>query len=76
MSHEQTVSGQERPERTIPALRSTANTARLLDCSVRTIYRLVERGELSPVRLGRDLRFELGEIERYLERHREAVASP
>ena len=61
---------------TEPQLRTTASTARLLDCSVRTVYRLVDRGELSPVRLGRVLRFEVSEIERYLDRHREAVASP
>jgi excisionase family DNA binding protein len=57
---------------TDPQLRSTAKTARMLDCSVRTLYRLVERGELSPIRVGRDLRFELDEIRRYLDRHRES----
>ena len=56
-------------------MRSTAGTARLLDCSTRTVYRLVDRGELRPVRLGRVFRFELDEIERYLERNREPVAS-
>jgi excisionase family DNA binding protein len=43
----------------------------MLDCSVRTLYRLVERGELTPIRVGRDLRFELDEIRAYLDRHRE-----
>jgi excisionase family DNA binding protein len=60
-------------ERTTPKVLSTANTARLLDCSTRTLYRLIERGELTPVRLGRVLRFELDEIRRYLDEHREAV---
>jgi excisionase family DNA binding protein len=73
MRHAETVSVRGRP---VPELRSTANTARLLDCSVRTVYRLVKRGELRPVRLGRDLRFELGEIESYLDRNREVVGSP
>ena len=68
MSHDTSVSV---IQRTAPELRSTANTARLLDCSVRTVYRLIDRGELVPVRLGRVLRFELEEIERYLDRHRE-----
>lgn len=54
-----------------PQLRSTAKTARILDCSVRTLYRLVERGELTPIRVGRDLRFEMDEIRRYLDCHRE-----
>jgi len=71
VSHSQTVSVHER---TAPNLRSTAHTARLLDCSVRTVYRLVARGELTPVRLGRDLRFEVAEIERYVERNREPVS--
>jgi excisionase family DNA binding protein len=52
-------------------LRSTAETARLLNCSTRTVYRLVDRRELRPVRLGRVLRFEPVEIERYVERNRE-----
>jgi excisionase family DNA binding protein len=54
-----------------PQLRSTAKTARMLDCSVRTLYRLVERGELMPIRVGRDLRFEVEDVRRYLDRHRE-----
>ena len=58
-------------ERTAPELKSTSKTARMLECSVRTVYRLVERGELSPVRLGRVLRFEVDEIRRYLEQNRE-----
>lgn len=45
----------------------------MLDCSVRTVYRLVERGELAPVRLGRVLRFEVDEIRRYLDLNRETV---
>ncbi len=54
-----------------PELRSTARTAALLDCSIRTVYRLVDRGELRPVRLGKVLRFELDEIKQYVERSRE-----
>ena len=60
----------------MPELRSTAKTAAMLDCSIRTVYRLVDRGELRPVRLGRVLRFEIDEIERYLLRNREPVALP
>jgi excisionase family DNA binding protein len=70
MSHRESVSV---VERTTPELRSTARTARLLDCSVRTVYRLVERGELAPVRVGRVLRFEVEEIRRYLDQNREAL---
>jgi excisionase family DNA binding protein len=59
-------------QRTDPSLSSTVRTARMLDCSVRTVYRLVERGELAPVRVGRVLRFEVDEIRRYLDQNREA----
>jgi excisionase family DNA binding protein len=69
MSHGEAVSV---ADRTAPELRSTSKTAALLDCSVRTVYRLVERGELAPVRLGRVLRFEVDEIRRYLDQNREA----
>jgi excisionase family DNA binding protein len=73
VSHSPAVSTLDRPP---PELRSTAKTAALLDCSIRTVYRLVDRGELRPVRLGRVLRFELDEIERYLSRHRDPGAVP
>jgi excisionase family DNA binding protein len=72
MGHNEAVSVVSRSE---PDLRSTAKTAALLDCSTRTIYRLVERGELAPVRLGRVLRFEIDEIRRYLKQNREAADS-
>jgi excisionase family DNA binding protein len=48
----------------------------MLDCSTRTIYRLVIAGELSPVRVGRVLRFDVNEVREYLERHREAAPPP
>ena len=70
MSHDESVSV---AARTAPELRTTAKTAALLDCSVRTVYRLVDRGELRPVRLGRVLRFEVDEIRDYLERSRAAA---
>jgi excisionase family DNA binding protein len=56
--------------RQLPELRSTASTAQMLGCSTKTIRRLIERGELTPVRLGRHLRFEVTEVERYIERNR------
>jgi excisionase family DNA binding protein len=60
-------------ERTDEPLRSTTKTAKLLDCSVRTVYRLVERGDLAPIRVGRVLRFEVSEIQRFLDQHRQPV---
>jgi excisionase family DNA binding protein len=70
MSHDKAVSVVERTDN---ALKSSAKTAELLDCSVRTIYRLVERGDLAAVRLGRVLRFEVSEIRRYVDENREAT---
>jgi excisionase family DNA binding protein len=70
MGHNESVSVAERTE---PDLRSTIKTARMLDCSVRTVYRLVERGELAPIRVGRVLRFDLAEIRRYLTENREGA---
>jgi excisionase family DNA binding protein len=69
--HTEAVSVADRTDQTEPQLRSTAKTARMLDCSVRTLYRLVDRGELLPIRVGRDLRFEVEDVRRYLDRHRE-----
>lgn len=71
MRHEETVSGSER---TLTELKSTAGTARLLDCSIRTIYRLIDRGELQPVRVGRILRFEVDEIDAYVQRNRQQAS--
>jgi excisionase family DNA binding protein len=68
MSHDQAVSVIERTAD--PALKSTTKTAQLLDCSVRTVYRLVERGDLAPIRVGRVLRFEVSEIRRYVDENR------
>jgi len=70
VSHRESVTVAPEAPRSLE-LRSTAKTARLLDCSVRTVYRLVERGELAPVHVGRVLRFEVDEIRRYLHENRE-----
>jgi excisionase family DNA binding protein len=47
--------------------------ARYLRCSRRTIERLIERGELSTVRVASRRRIRLDELHRYLERDREPV---
>jgi excisionase family DNA binding protein len=48
----------------------------VLAVSKQTVYRLVHRGELKPTRVGERLRFVPEDVRDYLERHREAVASP
>jgi excisionase family DNA binding protein len=57
-------------------LLTVAAVCRLLAVSKQTVYRLVRAGELKPTRVGDRLRFEPDDVRDYLERHREAVASP
>jgi excisionase family DNA binding protein len=47
--------------------------ARLLGISRGSVYGLVRRGELTPIRVGERARFEPWNVRGYLERHREAV---
>jgi excisionase family DNA binding protein len=47
--------------------------ARLLGVSRGSVYGLVRRGELTPIRVGERARFEPSNIRGYLERHREVV---
>lgn len=49
---------------------SKRDAARLLDLSVRTIERLVERGELAQIGTGRLARFALDDLRAYQERNR------
>jgi excisionase family DNA binding protein len=48
--------------------------AKMLGCSIRTVYRLIERGELHPIKGGDTLqsmtRIPKNEVETYLQRHR------
>ena len=55
-------------------LLDVVGTAKTLDTSVRTIYRLVAAGELTPTRVGSRLRFEPDELRRYIERQRLGAA--
>jgi excisionase family DNA binding protein len=45
--------------------------ARYLNCSRRTVERLVARGDLQPLRVGARRRFRREELDAYLERDRE-----
>ncbi|MCU0671326.1 MAG: helix-turn-helix domain-containing protein [Myxococcota bacterium] len=48
-------------------LSSRVDAARFLGISLRTLDRLVEVGELTPVRVGRRVLFEQAEIERFID---------
>ncbi len=47
-------------------LLSINDVARLLGVSRGTVYALIRRGEINPLRVGERARFSLGEIRRYL----------
>lgn len=70
MSHELTRYGVNRS-----ALLSVNEVAVLLGISRPTVYRLARRGDLASYRVGERLRFRPAEIEAYIERNREPVAS-
>jgi excisionase family DNA binding protein len=56
-----------------PLLANAAETARLMGCSVATVKRLAEKGELPIVRFGPrgHVRFRLRDIEDFIERKQE-----
>jgi excisionase family DNA binding protein len=57
-------------------LRTVDETAAYLHVSRRQVYKLVRASELRAVRVGHRLRFRPCDVEDYLERHLEPVASP
>jgi excisionase family DNA binding protein len=58
--------------RTLPRFLSVNEVAAVLGVSRKTVYRLVNRGALSPVRVGSRMRFRLSELDEHLERSRES----
>jgi excisionase family DNA binding protein len=65
MGHAATEYDAPPPEALEPLL-TIAEAARVLAVTPRTIYRLVERGGLTPTRAGSRLRFEPVELRRYV----------
>jgi excisionase family DNA binding protein len=55
-------------------LLSINEVATLLGISRKTLYALIHRGELVPIRVGERARFEPADVRLYLERHREGQA--
>jgi excisionase family DNA binding protein len=52
-------------------LLSINEVAGLLGISRPTVYALIRRGELVPIRVGKRARFDPADVRAYLERHRE-----
>lgn len=52
-------------------LSSRVDAARLLGISLRTLDRLVDAGELVPIRVGRRVLFELADLERFIHASRQ-----
>lgn len=59
-----TEQGYDQPTTAPAPLLDVNGTARFLNVSRRQVYRLVESGELRPVRVGSRLRFRLRDLER------------
>jgi excisionase family DNA binding protein len=55
-------------------LLSINEVGELLGISRPTVYALIRRGELAPIRVGERLRFEQADVRAYLERHRESAS--
>ncbi len=53
-------------------LLSITQVAQMLGVSERTIYRLMEQGELHPFKMGKSWRFDESDIDGYINRLREA----
>ncbi len=52
---------------TLPALYTIGQTAGMLAVSTMTVRRIIDRGELTPTRIGGQLRFTSAEIARYID---------
>jgi excisionase family DNA binding protein len=58
-------------EDVLAPLLSINEVAELLGISRPTVYALIRRGELIPIRVGERLRFDPADVRNYLDRHRE-----
>jgi len=56
-------------------LLTVSGVCELLDVSRQTLYRLMHRGDLTPIRVSRSPRFTPDVVRRYLERQREVSLS-
>jgi excisionase family DNA binding protein len=55
--------------RPLPVLLSTKEVADLLDCSIKTVYRLRDAGRIpAPLHIGRDLRWRLDRLQTWIDR--------
>jgi excisionase family DNA binding protein len=61
----------KQPSRTLEPLLTIVEVSEALNVSRATVYRLIETGELEPVRILSRTRFEPTEVRGYIERHRE-----
>jgi excisionase family DNA binding protein len=62
--------------RDVPPLLSVADLSKRLNCSERHIRRIVDSGALTPIRLGRILRFDAELIERWIQQGCPRAGSP
>jgi excisionase family DNA binding protein len=67
MGHTHTNEGAA-PGPDVPQMLSLKHTAEALDVSTKTVRRLLERGDLTAIRVGGRLRIDAADIRGYLER--------
>ncbi len=60
---------------TLPALYTIGQTAEMLTVSTMTVRRIINRGELTPARIGGQLRFTSAEIARYIDAATRRIAA-
>jgi excisionase family DNA binding protein len=58
----------------IEPLMTPAAVCSLLGISKQTLYRIIQRGELTPVRVSRSPRFTAEAVRQYIDRNREAAS--
>ena len=56
-----------------PMLVPAAEAARLLSVGRTTLYEVVKRGELTPIHIGRCVRFSVAELAEFVDRHHRAA---
>ncbi len=54
-------------EKTLPRLLNAQDVAAALNMGLSTVYMLVERGELSSIRIGRSVRIRPEDLEKFIE---------
>lgn len=58
-----------------PLLLDTRDAAKLLACSAGHVRNLIQRGELTPIRVGKLLRFSVADLQAFIAKQRQAAGA-